>query len=210
MDSRLIASLIAISINPDASSKDNVSSADIESFLEGPLSIGQSIDGSLVFSSIKKQLELQIRKNRIQVFDLSGKPVNKSFAPDAISQTASIMGGRFANVEFGYQIEIPVTANSGQYIAQHLLAFERLSEYGSVQGQSVVFQLSSDLGLINMRTEARNMQVDKPLLFVSVNISIDASKCSLDFPKSDELNKQFIEYYESSMSTVAKILGVQQ
>lgn len=200
MDKTLVASFITLTITPDATSKDDISPKDMESFLEGPLSMAKAIDGDLIFVSMRKQIELHVRKSRIHVVDLSSRTVADSFAPEAASKTVSLQGGQVTAVDFGYQAEMRVAKKSGEYIAERLLAFERLSALGQLQAKSITLHLSTKTGIFDLTAEPRYGDAENKTIFIAATLHQRVDRPGQATLGSGELKKDFVAGYEQASS----------
>ncbi len=207
MEKTLLTSSITFWVTQDASSKGDIAPRDIEAFLEPPLSASVAPDGNITFASIRKQIQLEIRKSRIHVADLSGRPIADSLAPGAAVQALRLQGGQVNAITYGLQLEIGVNKTAGAFIAQQLLNMSRLSAIGKLQAESVTVLLETPTGTFEVTLEPRFGKTDAPVVFAAVNVkrSVESAAAILSDPA--RLGAAFSAATEEALAMAAKVIG---
>lgn len=192
MDLSLIDSTIVCLITPTETMKTRIAPSEVQSCLGGPVTIHNTLDGTLVFASVKQQLELLVRKGRLEVKDLSGRAVRNSKAPAAMIATLKLIDGRLATLGLNYEVEVrPSDLPSGTYIAELLLAYDRLRELGDAQALSVTLMLVKEGIPFTMTIEPRWGNRSEPPIFVNVNMQHSIEEPDAKALDSKELARRF-------------------
>lgn len=186
--------------------KQSIDQNDVSEILRSPITIAQLPDGSLLFESAKSQLQIQVRKSRVEVRDLSDGPMSERTLANHLKYLVNLMGGVVTSIGLNVQMNIPLVGDekAGPLLARQLLNanWVESSFNGRVMGFGGVinFQLD-DNSKWNVRLNPRSDLPESSEIFVNLNHSIPT-----DPPLTTPLSDNWVNEMESKRRADEQLL----
>ncbi len=186
--------------------KQSIDQNDVSEILRPPVTIAQLPDGSLLFESAKSQLQIQVRKSRVEVRDLSDGPMSERALANHLKYLVNLMGGVVTSIGLNVQMNIPLVGDekAGPLLARQLLNVNWVesSFNGRIMGFGGVinFQLD-DNSKWNVRLNPRSDLPESSEMFVNLNHSIPA-----DPPLTTPLSDNWVHEMESKRRADEQLL----
>jgi len=205
LDNKEIILYSIVALLQDAK-KQSINQNDVFGILRPPISIAQAPDGTLQFESAKSQLQIQVRQSRIEVQDLSDRPVSERPLAKYLKDLVNLMGGGVASIGLNVQMNIPLVGDgqAGQFLAQQLLNIKWVESSFSGRvigfGGRINFQLA-DNSKWNVSLNPVSNLPESSKIFLDLNHSFPA-----DPPLATPLSDKWVEEMESKRRNDVQLL----
>ena len=205
----LLSSIVYL-FEPDTVKKTGFEPRDLEGILHPPVSVGQTVDGKLVLTSVADQVELFLSRERFDVRDLSGRNPGEKPIGDVMAKVVETFGGTPRAFGFNYEITCPVPSDkeSGAYIADIFLSENELTQAFGLYGASVTLFYKRGTKRCTMRLEPQWGDPSSNSVYVNINLHEDLPQDKRDNAKSvdgDELQKAFASEYSQSLEVLTNL-----
>lgn len=140
---------------------------------------GQGPDGDVLLASSRSQLEVLVRRSRVEIRDLSGQSGPGRPLSGYLRSLVNLVSGSVTSIGLNSQWNIPVTGEDtgGPFLSQRMLWVERISRGldGEVVGfgGTINFRLPDGTAW-NLTVEPSGKNPDSRQLFINLNHSIRA------------------------------------
>lgn len=198
--------LYSIAVLLQDAKKQTINRNDVFGILRPPISIAQSPDGTLLFESVKSQLQIHVRQSRIEVRDLSDRPVSERPLANYLRDLVNLMGGGITSIGLNVHMNIPLVGDgqAGPFLAQHLLNVKWVESSFSGRiigfGGRISFQLD-DNSKWNVRLDPVSNLPESSEIFLDLNHSFPT-----DPPLATPLSDKWVEEIESKRRNDEQLL----
>jgi len=186
--------------------KQTINQNDVFGILRHPISIAQAPDGTLQFESAKSQLQIHVRQSRIEVRDLSDKPVSERPLANYLKDLVNLMGGGVTSNGLNVQMNIPLVGDgpAGPFLTQQLLNVKWVESSFSGKvigfGGRISFQLD-DNSKWNVSLNPISNLPESSEIYLDLNHSFSA-----DPPLATPLSEKWVEEMESKRRNDEQLL----
>jgi len=207
MEMQTLVSSIVCLFEPETVKKLGFEPRELEGILHSPVSVGQTVDGKLVLTSVADQVELFLSRDRFDVRDLSGKNPGEKPIGNLMAKVIQMFGGTPKAFGFNYEIAFPAPSKkeSGAYLADRFLSENQVTKVLGVDGVSVTLYYKREAKRCTMRLEPRWGDPTSDSVYVNVNLHEDLSQHKREEAKSvagGELQKAFVSEYSQLLEVL--------
>lgn len=142
---------------------------DILGELPEPLVLGERV---LVFTSVRKQMEIRLARDRVDVVERGGKEPGSAALGDALLKLRRFAGGRVTAIGYNYSLELPLDSemDAGTYMTRNYFFRQASPNYEPATLLSISFAFPLRDARCTTRLEPRWGDADSDKLYLDVNV----------------------------------------
>ena len=201
-DLDIVMTNIVILIGPREQEAAPLNQERLNQILHPPLSIGQTIDGGLVISSPRDQIEVILVQNQLNVRDISGK------TPSERPLTSKVVSELFLSINspitaYGLNYELTFKSANGvtpsNWIASTFGNVKNIQKHTNLQVdyRAVTLQVHHESKLWNLSIGAASEE--------RIRVELNAHASTSAFPSEKELVQEFADEYKKLLPFVESL-----
>lgn len=170
----LVTSIVLL-FEPESLRKVSFTPRELEGLLRPRVSVGQTVDGRLVLTSIADQIEIFLGPERFDVRDLSGRNPGDKPLGGTMAQLVEKFGGCPRAIGFNYEIayHVPQGRASGEFLVHKFISASDLVKQLAADGAAVTLYYPRGTKRCTLRLEPRWGDPRSDSVYVNVNVHED-------------------------------------